>query len=545
MCKLYKYILLLIIILMPMSEVKAQDNNIPVRVGISNNSFNTYLFDSIEFNDAQNIEIMDSSTGYVAPKTVDTKIYKVTSENNLFRIYKDNVLVARNLTGPVLVRPVQGAYYVSINNLKRKGQQAFYRGYIELTRSKKNISKFAIVNVLSLKNYLRGVVPNEMPVKFGLEALKAQTVAARNYAVSPRIKAYEEFDLCDSVACQVYYGANTEKELSDKAIDETNGIIALDKENNPILALYSSTAGGYTESYEFAFSDPKTRAFPSKDIPYLTAVPDNKKFKPLNKEEDAREFYTSSPEAFDDNSPYYRWTKEWTFDELEKVLAKTVAAQSKTGFISPALGNENDFGKLLEINVLKRGKSGKIIQLEIKTDKTTYIVNKELVIRRCFQKNGISLPSANFVIDISDDKVIKFFGGGFGHGVGLSQWGAGKMASLGYTFDEILQHYYKGIKLAAIPIKVHKGKIFSDSIYYTKKETADLYVKNDTKADLLKITVNNREIEFDLNSHKKYLDISRYLKNGENKITYELYGDKLSINDFVQVFIVVKEAEDE
>ncbi len=545
MCKLYKYILLLIIILMPMLEVNAQDNNIPVRVGISNTSFNTYLFDTVEFNDAQNIEIMDSATGYVAPKSSDTEIYKITSENNLFRIYKDDVLVARNLTGPVLVRPVQGASYVSINNLKRKGQQAFYRGYIELTRSKKNTGKFAIVNVLSLKNYLRGVVPNEMPVKFGLEALKAQTVAARNYAVTPRVKAYDEFDLCDSVACQVYYGANTEKELSDKAIDETNGIIALDKENNLILALYSSTAGGYTESYEYAFSDPKTRVFPSNDIPYLTAVPDNKDFKPLDKEEDAREFYTSAPEAFDDASPYYRWSKEWTFDELEKVLAKTLVAQSKTGFISPALISENDFGKLLEINVLKRGKSGKIIQLEIKTDKTTYIVNKELVIRRCFQKNGISLPSANFVIDISDDKVIKFSGGGFGHGVGLSQWGAGKMASLGYTFDEILQHYYQGIKLSTIPMKVHKGKIFSDCIYYTKKETADLYIKNDTNADLLKITVNNKEIEFDLNSHKKYIDISRYLKNGENKITYELCGEKSSINDFVQVYIVVKEAEDE
>ena len=545
MCKLYKYILLLIIILMPMLEVKAQDNNIPVRVGISNTSFNTYLFDCIEFNDAQNIEVMDSVTGYVAPKTPDTKIYKVTSENNLFRIYKDDVLVARNLTGPILVRPVQGSSFVSINNLKRKGQQAFYRGYIELTRSKKNISKFAIVNVLSLKNYLRGVVPNEMPVKFGLEALKAQTVAARNYAITPRVKAYEEFDLCDSVACQVYYGANTEKELSDKAVEETNGIIALDKENNPILALYSSTAGGYTESYAYAFSDPKTRVFPSTDIPYLIAVPDNKKFKPLNKEDDAREFYTSTPEAFDDNSPYYRWTKEWSFDELEKVLAKTVVAQSKTGFISPVLVSENDFGKLLEINVLKRGKSGKIIQLEIKTDKTTYVVNKELVIRRCFQKNGISLPSANFVIDITDDKVIKFSGGGFGHGVGLSQWGAGKMASLGFTFDEILQHYYQGIKLATIPINVHKGKIFSDSVFYTKKETADLYVKNNTKADLLKICVNNREIEFELNSHKKYIDISRFLKNGENKITYELYGDKLSINDIVQVFIVMKEAEDE
>ena len=73
-----------------------------------------------------------------------------------------------------------------------------------------------------------------MPTRFGLEALKSQTVAARNYAISPRLKAYEEFDLCDSVACQVYFGANTEEELSDQAIEETNGIIALSNEDKPI-----------------------------------------------------------------------------------------------------------------------------------------------------------------------------------------------------------------------------------------------------------------------------------------------------------------------
>ena len=95
-------------------------------------------------------------------------------------ISQDGELVARNLTGPIVIRAISDDKLISVNGLKRKGKQALYRGYIELTRSKKDISKFAIVNVLSLKNYLRGVVPNEMPVKFGLEALKAQTVAARN-----------------------------------------------------------------------------------------------------------------------------------------------------------------------------------------------------------------------------------------------------------------------------------------------------------------------------------------------------------------------------
>ncbi len=541
------YLLLIILAGICTQSCYASDNNVAVRVGISNTNFNTYLFNEIEFNDAQNLVVMDSATGYTVPENNNISIYKITSENNLFRIYQDGELVARNLTGPILIRSISEDKLIPINGLKRKGKQALYRGYIELTRSKKDISKFAIVNVLSLKNYLRGVVPNEMPVKFGLEALKAQTVAARNYAVTPRVKAYQEFDLCDSVACQVYYGANTEEPLSDKAIDETNGIIATDKEDKPILALYSSTAGGYTESYEYAFSDPSTKQFPSNDIPYLTAVPDDKKFKPLEDEKSAEEFYMSKPEAFDDMSPYYRWSKEWTKDELQSVLAKTLIAQSKTGFISPALTNAEDFGELQSIKVIKRGKSGKIIKLEIVTDKNTFTVQKELVIRRCFQKNAISLPSANFVITYIDSEtpVYKFNGGGFGHGVGLSQWGAGKMASLGYSYDEILQHYYKGIKLSTMPAKLYKYKPYTDTFYAKKKSDAYLVIKNSDNIKSFKITLNDREIDTKklFGSEKKY-NLSHYLLDGLNKIKVEITEDSGSEVE-AQVYIIVKEADNE
>ena len=523
----------------------ATDNHIPVRAGISDTSFQTYLFDSVEFNDASNIRVMDSATGYIIPDKENVSIIKVTSENNLFRIYMDNELAAKNLTGPVLVSPKDGGF-ISVNGLKRKGKQALYRGYIELVRSTKDISKFSIVNVLSLKNYLRGVVPNEMPVKFGLEALKAQTVAARNYAVTPRVKAYKEFDLCDSVACQVYFGANTEDELSDKAVDQTNGIIALDKDNAPILALYSSTAGGYTESYEYAFSDPITKEFPSKDIHYLSAVPDNEDIEPLDTDEKADAFYTSKPETFDDLSPYYRWSKLWTVSELESVLAKTLPIQSKTGFITPIAAEGEDIGHLISIKAVQRGKSGKIITLEIKTDKNTYIVQKELVIRRCFQKNGVSLPSANFVINYinSANPVYKFSGGGFGHGVGLSQWGAGKMAGLGYTYDNILQHYYKGIKLATIPVEVHSNNKTVERLFYTEHESAKVYIQNNDDINRLKITVNNKELKVKLKDGLTVVDISKYLNKGENKITY-LITDECGYGKKVTVFTEVKEARNE
>ncbi len=526
-------------------KAQANDNYMPVRVGISDTNFRTYMFNSAGFNNPGSIEVMDSSSGYSLIFNNSSSLINVVLESELFSIYEDGKLRVKGLTGPILVKSKDGSS-ISISGLKRKGKQALYRGYIELIQSEKDKSKFAVVNVLSLKNYLRGVVPNEMPVRFGLEALKAQTVAARNYAVTPRIKAYKEFDLCDSVACQVYFGSNTEDKLSDEAIEETNSIIAVDKEYNPILALYSSTAGGYTESYKYAFSDPKTKSFPSEDIPYLSAVSDNKHIKPLDTDEKAEKFYTSSPESFDKESPYYRWSKEWKAEEIEKVLSKTLVTQSKTGFVSPVLESEEDFGHIESIKVLKRGESGKIIKLEIKTDKNTFVVEKELVIRRCFQKNGISLPSANFVITKidSEEPVYKVSGGGFGHGVGLSQWGAGKMSALGYSFDEILQHYYKGIKLSSIPTRVRNNNNPVEQSFKTFDKKTKLVIKNPDKLKRLKVVINDKEFIADL-KNEEVIDISKYVKKDNNKIIYMITDEKKDGSKFIIVSVVLKEAANE
>lgn len=544
----FNRILLIIALLFVVNQqiTLATDNNISIRVGISNNNFQQYLFDNIEFNDANKLNIIDASTGYRAPVNIDSKVLKVTSENNLFRIYIDNILVARNLTGPILISTEQDNF-IRIKDLKRKGKQALYRGCFELKRSTKEANKFAIVNILSLKNYLRGVVPNEMPTRFGLEPLKAQTVAARNYAISPRLKAYEEFDLCDSVACQVYFGANTEEDLSDQAIDETNGIVALSNENKPILALYSSTAGGHTESYEFAFSDPQTKAFPSNNIHFLTGVPDKPEFIDLSIEENAEKFYTTCPEAFDDLSPYYRWSRDWTKTELENVLANNLIKQSKTGFVTPQLINENDFGKLISIKPLLRGKSGKIARLQIQTTKNNFIVEKELVIRRTFTKDGKALPSANFVVSYIDaiNPVFKFSGGGYGHGVGLSQWGAGKMGSLNYTYDEILQHYYQGIKLATIPVKISPFNNTEDMIFYSTNKNNSVIIKSNAKIKKLIICINGEEIETEIEEETTTVDISKHVEDGINIISYciEECDDMKTCE--VEASVIVKEAINE
>lgn len=429
---------------------------------------------------------------------------------------------------------------LGVENLKRNSKPALYHGVLELTP--KTDSQFYVINLLDLQSYLKGVVPNEMPVRFGLEALKAQAIAARNYVLLPRSRASKDFDVDDSVASQVYFGASTENELSNRAVNETQGLVAL-YGWDLILAQYCSTAGGYTENYENAFSDPKTKEFPPKPKPYLKGRPDMYSVAPLNREEEARLFYMSFPDSYDMKSPYYRWKREFTREELEQTLAKTLVDQSKTGFIKPEFKNNaplgtNTLGELKELRVPKRGVSGKIIELEIVTQKDghleTYHVSKELVIRRLLQKNGVSLPSANVVFENQYDtnkKLINViaYGGGFGHGVGMSQYGAGFMAnSLHKTFDKILKRYYTGITISTVPVIIacDEGQKIVTQQFFAPKQKAVLVVDNKYNIKEFNANINGQDVAFELaNSlvpiHRlSRIDISSYIKAGKNNITF-------------------------
>ena len=211
-----------------------------VRVGISNQSFS-----SLDYSD---MTLFALSTVYVYEKDTKKELLKLDRETNFQITLKDGkyTILTEEMKKPLKTEQnlliVSPTGWIGINGLKRAGKQAYYRGQFEIIKSDKKKDRFYLVNVIDLEEYLRGVVPNEMPVSFGLQALKAQTVAARNYVLSPRTKAYKEFDVNDSVASQVYFGANTEKSLSNQAIAETQGIVAL-YDWELILAQYSATAG--------------------------------------------------------------------------------------------------------------------------------------------------------------------------------------------------------------------------------------------------------------------------------------------------------------
>ena len=190
-----------------------------VRVGIGTTNFGTYQYNNITIFGTGDTQIYDNKM-LIANVGANINI-KITYKDGFFTITTPEY--SEKVTGPVQITSNYGL--LGVTGLKRAGKQALYHGAFELVKNNNNT--FNLVNMIEVEEYLKGVVPNEMPVAFGLEALKAQSVAARNYVLSPRTKASTNYDVVDSVASQVYFGANTEKPLSNQAVKETEGIVAI------------------------------------------------------------------------------------------------------------------------------------------------------------------------------------------------------------------------------------------------------------------------------------------------------------------------------
>lgn len=509
-----------------------------VRVGIGTNNFTSYFWQNVTIYATDDFELYDGSefVGCFSSEDV-VNIVRNGIEFILTNDKNEEILRTSNSIS------FKSTGFVGIKDLKRAGSNAVYRGILEIVPCVK-IGQFHIVNELEVEEYLKGVVPNEMPVRFGLEALKAQSVAARNYVLSPRVKLNPNYDVVDSVASQVYFGANTEKELSNQAVRETEGIVAL-YGWDMILAQYSSTAGGWSESFENVFSDVKTKAFPSVAKPYLIAKPDYDDFEQLDTEEKVAEFYKSKPKSFDEKSPYFRWEREWNGQDIQDAVQSNIAAQSTTGFVTPKVEKGETIGIIKSLNVKKRGLSGKIMELEIQTDNQNYIVKKELVIRRLLTNNGKALPSANVVFEheYNDEGqlvYLKAYGGGFGHGVGLSQYGAGYMGTeLKMPYDKILKHYYSNIVLATEPVILSHadGQNCVIQSFYSKNGKAVLIIDNKYKTKYIDVNINDRQSRIELDKSERYnqIDLSECLYKGRNTIKYFYPEDKGGVRLYVEL----------
>lgn len=507
-----------------------------IRIGLSKNNSSTFDYTDVSISSLAPFNLILEQDG-TKLDFLPTDVIKITLDPNGYTVSKDSQILLSAIQSDIKFVP--SILPLEITDSKKRGQTARYRGEIVIAKNKPG--KFNIVNKLNLDDYLKGVVPNELPVSFGLEALKAQAVAARNYAVKPRVKYNKTFDLCDTVQCQVYFGQNSEHTLSDQAVEETRGLVAL-YNDEVILALYSSTAGGYTESYENAFSDPASGIFPATPVPYLKAVPDIEGTPLLNTEETARWFYTTNANSFEQASPYFRWTKTWTTQELREVLNRNLPKSSSTKNVVPAFSIGTDVGDIYGIEVADRGEAGKAKSVRITGSNGVWTVQKELVIRRLFENQGKSLPSANFVINTYTDEIgkpnkIEFIGGGYGHGVGMSQYGAGYMGRNGYTFDQILKHYYQGITIGTQPVLLD-GAFSHLSKFYCPYGKLSLYLDKVKGPMSLKIAINGQDLLIPIPNStvgKFRIKLDKFAVKGINEILYYPSNSQEKIKAWVEV----------
>ncbi|MCX6169309.1 MAG: SpoIID/LytB domain-containing protein [Ignavibacteriales bacterium] len=353
---------------------------------------------------------------------------------------------------------------------EKKENQRF-RGALKLIIEKDQLTA---VNILPLEEYLISVISSEMSAQSSFELLKAHAVVSRGWLLSQLEKKnnkpvnesisaeeiirwydredHDNYDLCADDHCQRYQGVT--KIISDKAADaiaETRGL-ALTYEDTICDTRYSKCCGGVTEAFE--------NVWEPIEHPYLSPILDykfqlDKSENDLSKEKSAEHWIKNNPNAFcntsdikilsqilvDSDLPtndFFRWKVEYTQDEISDIIKR------KSGI---------DFGDIIDLIPEIRGNSSRIIKLKILGTKKVLTIGKELEIRRTLSQSH--LYSSAFIVtreNIVKDIPQKFIllGAGWGHGVGLCQIGAAVMGELGYSFDEILTHYFRGTKIQKI-----------------------------------------------------------------------------------------------
>ena len=314
------------------------------------------------------------------------------------------------------------------------------RRFVDVVELRATAGGMTLVNDVTMDDYLSGVA--EMPPRWHAEALKAQAVAARTYAWRSLQRGTFEgrgYDICATVDCQVFAGTQVVEDHPQgrrwqQAVLDTSGEVLLDEEGRPILARYFSTSGGQTLPNDLVF--PNTGAFP-----YLVGGED--------------------PD--DEIAPLHRWEVEFTREEFEDVLSRgdtlsaavpVVAVERRGELVDPRA----------EVAVI--GQDGTEVSVSA-------VVFREFVSRVAADRHPdrfpgrrddgrpmpTTLPSSRFEVEVGEDRVV-IEGRGWGHGVGMGQYGAHGKALRGLPYDEILASYYNGLvpeRTDDVPDRVRVG----------------------------------------------------------------------------------------
>lgn len=365
---------------------------------------------------------------------------------------------------------------IGINFHWERTENQKFKGALQILDEQQHLTA---VNILSIEEYLLSVISSEMSATSSLELLKAHAVISRSWLIAQKIKKehlspeynscirdgeqyirwfdredHEHFDVCADDHCQRYQGiSKAYTPAVREAIEATRGEV-LYYGDEICDARFSKCCGGVSERFN--------NTWEPVDHPYLTKVIDSATLSivhDLSGEKEIREWILSSPDVFcntrdkailsnvlndydQETQDFFRWEVSYTTEELSALVKSKL---------------DIDFGTIYSLEPLERGVSGRIIRLRVSGSKRSMIIGKELIIRKAFSPSH--LYSSAFIIETEKDSTgnpsrFTFKGAGWGHGVGLCQIGAAVMSAKGYTYKEILAHYFPGTSLRNLEFKI-------------------------------------------------------------------------------------------
>lgn len=381
----------------------------------------------------------------------------------------------------------------SLNTLTLKiGPKVYnYLGSLEFNIRSGNILP---INIINVEDYLKGVVPYEMSNSYPIEALKAQAISARNYALSNKGKhSSKGYDLCDTIDCQVYRGYNENYKNAIKAIEDTRGMVLL---YNDAFAetYYSASNGGYTEASGNIWNN--------------------------------RDYLKVKTDEYDNEL--------WPYGDVNLTISDIDMRLKSKGYLK----QDSNFIKI-DLDSIKKNDSMRVSSIDI-IYKDAAGIEQRMSFTKERTRTFLSLPSSSYDITYDENTgTYTFKGKGYGHGVGLSQIGAKNRATAGQAFDSILTFYYDGTYLINIlnPTKdliINKNKINNNEVLFATYDDNDegkLYkytIEKDEKVVFVRDYLSDKTLKYTPNETGNY-KIHLYIKyNGSNN-----EYDEEKVKDFV------------
>ena len=505
-------------------------------------------------NTAGDVHILDRSTGKQILAISPGMIAHVTYTDGAgYQVAVDGVDLG-TFAGPIFFRPTDATNRFRVESIRRTfgtTQVPLYRGAIEIARGPATLpNRVNVVNVIALEDYVPGVVVNESIASFHIEALKAQAIAARGYAVANigRFAASGyPFDIVDSSSSQVYRGVISEHVKAVQASAETTGLVA-SYQGQIISALYSSSFGGHSENNEWIFNIPSNQFPGSNPSPYLRGVYDGDGVPPdFSSQAGVDAFWkVSQPNIYDDcarvGNRFSRWRIVLTGAQIKSRLTP-----SRTVLISGNLtGNITDVELTQSMAASARAGIARITLtsgvVEVRGwDNLRNVLGRTAVSTpaMCAASNiaanfTLNNPSAIEVTKNLDGTVnqVTAWGGGWGHNVGFSQYGSNGRARAGQNFIQILKAYYTGVDIGSYPIDIGRapgsGAPTLRQNFYAPNARGTLVIRNAAGMKGLRVHVNaDFDLSFDeaaLASGTISVDLSDHLVAGVNTIQYNPVG---------------------